>query len=73
VTQRLCNAEQMLKLKVKLSLCLTKHHVMKMYGGVEVYLRAYLTSALDEGVWSVSCPGRFSPSETAPGINSIGG
>jgi hypothetical protein len=25
-----------IKVKVKLSLCLTKHHTMKIYGGVEV-------------------------------------
>jgi hypothetical protein len=24
------------KVKIKLSLCVTKHHAMKMYGGVEV-------------------------------------
>jgi hypothetical protein len=26
---------------------ITKGHAMKMYGGVEVYLDTYLTSALD--------------------------
>jgi hypothetical protein len=34
--------------KVK-SLCLTKHHAMKTYGGVEVQLHAFLTSALHGG------------------------
>jgi hypothetical protein len=34
---------------VKLSLCLTKYHVMKTYGGVDVYFHAFLTSALDGG------------------------
>jgi hypothetical protein len=29
---------------------------MKMYGGVKVYIHAFLTSALDEGEWSASCP-----------------
>jgi hypothetical protein len=28
---------------VKLSLCLTKHHVMKAYGEAEVYLHAFLS------------------------------
>jgi len=37
------------KLKVLLSLCLTRHHAMKTYWGVEVKLNAFLTSALDEG------------------------
>jgi hypothetical protein len=37
------------KVKVKLSLCLTKHHDMKTCGGVEVHLRAFLTSELEVG------------------------
>jgi len=28
---------------------------------VEVYLHAFLTSALNTGEWSASCPGRFTP------------
>jgi hypothetical protein len=36
------------RVKVK-SLCLTKHHAMKTYWGVEVYLHALLTSALYGG------------------------
>jgi len=35
------------KVKVKLSLCLTKHHAMNTCGGVEVQLHVFLTSALD--------------------------
>jgi hypothetical protein len=35
--------------KVKLSLCLTKQHVMKTYGGVGVLLHAFLTWALVTG------------------------
>jgi hypothetical protein len=31
---------------------------MKMYWGVEVYLHAFLTSALDESEWSASHPGQ---------------
>jgi hypothetical protein len=43
--------------KVKLSLWLSEHHIMKMYCWVEVYLRPYLTSALDGREWSASRPG----------------
>jgi hypothetical protein len=32
-----------------------------------------LTSALDGGEWSASCPGRFTPREKAPGTHWIGG
>jgi hypothetical protein len=32
-----------------------------------------LTSALAEGEWSASRPGRFTPGETAPAIHWIGG
>jgi hypothetical protein len=35
--------------------CIPMHeynHLMKTYGEVEVYLRAYLTSALEENGWS---------------------
>jgi hypothetical protein len=35
-------------------LCLIKHHSNKAYRGVEVQLQAFLTSALDGGVWSAS-------------------
>jgi hypothetical protein len=35
--------------KVKLSLCLTKHHAMKTYWGVEVQLHAFFSWALDGG------------------------
>jgi hypothetical protein len=41
------------KVEVKLSLCLTKHHNMKMHGGMEVFF----TSALDRGEWPASRPG----------------
>jgi hypothetical protein len=34
------------KVKVTLSLCLTKNHIMKMYGGVEVEFFIFLTLAL---------------------------
>jgi len=32
-----------------------------------------LTSAEDGGKWSASRPGRFTPRETAPGTDQIGG
>jgi hypothetical protein len=52
------------KVKVKLSLCLTKHHDMKLYREVEVQHHTFLTSALDAGEeWSASCPGHFTPRE----------
>jgi hypothetical protein len=38
-----------LTIKVKLSLCLIKYYAMKTYGGVEVYVHAFLNSALDGG------------------------
>jgi len=42
------------KVKVRLSLCLTKHHAMMIYwgsGGIAPH-----TSALDGVEWSASCP-----------------
>jgi hypothetical protein len=58
------------EVKVKLSLCLTKHNDMK-YCAVEVYLQAFFTSGLDGGEWSASRCGRFIHSEITAGINSI--
>jgi hypothetical protein len=49
------------KVKVTLSLCLTKHHATKTYGGVEVELHALLTRALDGREWSASCRCRLYP------------
>jgi len=42
---------------------LTKHHPMKMYGGVD----AFLTSALDGSEWSASHPGKFTPRNRTTG------
>jgi len=39
---------------------------MKTYGGVEVKLHTFLTSALDGGERWASRPGRHSPEERAP-------
>jgi hypothetical protein len=52
------------KLKVKLSLCLTKHHAMKT---------TFFTSALDRSERSASRPGRFIPMERVPGTRWIRG
>jgi hypothetical protein len=40
---------------------------MKAYGGVDVYIHIFLTSALAGGEWSASRSGRFTP-----GTHSIG-
>jgi hypothetical protein len=50
------------KIKVKLSLCLTKHYAMKTSGGVDVKIHAFLTTAL-VGEWSASRSCRFTPRE----------
>jgi hypothetical protein len=41
--------------------------------GVQVWLHAFLTSALDGGEWSASHPGLFTPRERATGTHCIGG
>jgi hypothetical protein len=46
---------------------------MNAYGGVDVYIHIFLTSALARVEWSASRPGRFTPGEIAPGTLSIGG
>jgi hypothetical protein len=46
-------------IKLKLSVCLIKHHAMKTYWGVEIKAHKILTSALDEAEWSASRSGRF--------------
>jgi hypothetical protein len=43
------------------------------YGGVDVWIHVFLTSALVEGEWSTSSPGRFKPGEIDPGTHGIGG
>jgi hypothetical protein len=45
---------------------------MKTYGGVDVYIHIFLTSALVGGEWSASRPCHFTPGK-APGTHSIGG
>jgi hypothetical protein len=51
--------------KVNLSLCLSKHHAMKVYYGVDIVPRILH--------WSAFCPGRFTPGERARGIRWIKG
>jgi hypothetical protein len=46
---------------------------MKTYGGLDVYIHVFLTSALVGGDWSDSRPGRFTRGERAPGTHCIGG
>jgi hypothetical protein len=46
---------------------------MMTCGMVEVYLHAFLTSALDGGEWSASRPGCFTGGERAPGTHWIEG
>jgi len=40
---------------------------------MEVWLHAFLTTALDGGEWSALCSGRFTPAERIPGTHRIGG
>ena len=46
---------------------------VRLYGGVEVRLQLYLTSAIDGGEWSVPRPRRCSPWERAPETRLRGG
>jgi hypothetical protein len=46
---------------------------MKAYGGVDVLIHIFLTSALVGGELSTSRPGRFTPGERAQGTHRIGG
>jgi hypothetical protein len=46
---------------------------MKAYGGVNVQIHVFFTTALVGGEWSASRPGRFTPGERTPGTHWIGG
>jgi hypothetical protein len=58
--------------KVKV-ISLINYHVKKTYGGVEVQLQAFLTSAPSGGKWSASRPGRFIQGDKPPDRHWIGG
>jgi hypothetical protein len=45
---------------------------MKAYGGVDVQVHIFLTSALVGGEWSASRPDRFIPKDRAPVTHWIG-
>jgi hypothetical protein len=45
---------------------------MKAYGGVDVLIHIFLTSAISGGEWSASRPCRFTPEEKSPGTQWIG-
>jgi hypothetical protein len=44
---------------------------MKAYGGVDVYIHIFLTSALAGGDWSASRPCCFTPGERTPGSHLV--
>jgi hypothetical protein len=46
---------------------------MKAYGGVDVQIHIFFTSALAVGEWSASRTCRFTPGETVPNNHSIRG
>jgi hypothetical protein len=48
------------------------HYAINTYGGVNVEIYNFLTSALVGGEWSASRPVRFNPGERATGAHWIG-
>jgi hypothetical protein len=60
------------KVNIRLLLCLTRHHAVKAYGGMEIWFHI-LTSALNGGGWSASRPCRFTLGERTPGTHWIRG
>jgi hypothetical protein len=56
-----------------MSLYLTKHYVMKAYGGLNVKTHVFLTSDLVGDELSVSRPCHFNPRVRTPGTNWIRG
>jgi hypothetical protein len=55
------------------SLCLTKHHAVKVYGGMMIQLHVFLTSELDGSECSASRPSRFTSKERTDGTHYIRG
>jgi hypothetical protein len=54
------------KKKKKEYLCLIKQCIVKMNGGVELWLSSFLTSALNGGEWSASCLSNLTLEKTPP-------
>jgi hypothetical protein len=52
---------------------LIKHYAVKAYGGVDVYIHIFLTSALVWGECSASSRCRFTPRKRVPRTHWIGG
>jgi hypothetical protein len=46
---------------------------MKAYGGVDIYIHVFLTTAAAGGEWSTSRPCRFTPGERAHFTHLVGG
>jgi hypothetical protein len=46
---------------------------MKAYGGMDLQIHIFLTSALNGDEWSASRPSSFTPGEIAPSSHWIGG
>jgi hypothetical protein len=52
--------------KIELSFFLTRYHVKKTFGGVDVWLHNFLIPTLGGGEWYVSCPVASSPGKGFP-------
>ena len=48
-------------------------HAVNISGEIEVWLHSFLTSVLDGGEWSTSCPNCFIRKEIFPGTYLMGG
>jgi hypothetical protein len=54
----MANCHSLGKGKVKFSMCLTEHHVMKTYCGSRGIVLGFLTSAQNGGKYLASCAGQ---------------